>query len=768
MIKKEAISIRLFVITLILSLGSTLHAQEPALEEIIVTAQKRTQSLQDVPISVATVSGDTIGDRSIDSLSSLSNSIPNLYITESQIDSRIQIRGILTGANKGFEQSVAMYSDGIYYGRSQLVRLPLVDLDRVEVLRGPQPTLFGKNAIAGAVSVHSARPTDEFEGSLSLSYEVVHEEPQANVVLSGPLSDAVRGRAVISYRGLDGYFNNQFLNRKEPNIKELFFRGTLEWDVADNFLARLKVEFADFEREGWPLEIHTPIGTFSDVYGSFMVEFNQDYHNESSRTNSINDVKDFVLDLEYQLGGHTLSGTTGYVDYDTTEIVDVDYSRLNILDGTNQAESYKQFSQELRLTSPGGEKVDYIAGLYYQDGDLTATDEVFLGPFLAANPALVPIVDSFTDRLYTQSATLWSVFAQVDVHFTDVLTLTVGARYNQEDKEGRRRFEIISGPTNTGADIPSPSPDHPNLRNFLYANLFNMFPHDVNGSRREKSFNPLVNLQYQIVDNVMTYVSFTQGTKAGGFDIRGNSVAGNPVPTAGTFEFEDEAATSYELGAKLFFPRAEFNFAVYYTEYKDLQTQIFDGSLGFLVTNAAAATTKGFEADGRALLSDNITIYGAVAFLDFKYDSFENGQCYFGKTPDNPDTGQCSLTGERAISTPEWTGSLGFDFDYRLTDTLDLDANLNLSYSDSYFNMANLDPNSLQSSYAKLGIVIGVSSADGKWRLSLIGDNLTDEVIFLTTGALPLSTTFTQQGGIAYDGFIARPRNFTFKFDYNF
>ena len=182
--------------------SQTVFAQ--TLDEIIVTSQKREQGLQEVPISISAVTGATIENRSIDSMMDLSASVPNFNIQENQIDTTLMIRGVTTGNNKGFEQSVGLYFDGISYGRSQLVRTPLVDLERVEVLRGPQPTLFGKNAIAGAVNVVSAKPTDEFEGKLSASYEIEQEETQILGVVSGPLSENLNGRLTASYRDMDG------------------------------------------------------------------------------------------------------------------------------------------------------------------------------------------------------------------------------------------------------------------------------------------------------------------------------------------------------------------------------------------------------------------------------------------------------------------------------------------------------------------------------------------------------------------------------------
>jgi outer membrane receptor protein involved in Fe transport len=746
-------------IAVALALPNLVQAQ--VLEEVIVTAQKRAQSLADVPISVAAVSGDVIANRNIQSLASLSESVPNLFITESQIDSRIQIRGVQTGANKGFEQSVAMYVDGIYYGRSQLIRLPLMDLDRVEVLRGPQPTLFGKNAIAGAVSVWSATPTDEFEGSITASYEFEQEEPQISGMVSGPLSDNLSGRLVASYREMEGYFTNQVLGSDEPDIDETFVRGTLQWDTTDKLRVSLKGEYAEFNRDGWALEIHTPTDNFSNIYqGPFFVETKENYRNESSHSNSENEVHNAVLNIDYQLGEHTLTAITGWVDYDTTELIDVDYSRLDLLDGTNQSEDYEQISQEIRLTSPGGEKIDYIAGVYYHDSELTVTDEVFFGSTFLLTP-FAPLADSNTDRHYTQDATLWSIFAQADINFTDALTLTLGVRYNEEEKDARRRLAIVAGPTNIGVGIPSPLPPYNNLLELLYGGL-NMYAHDVKGDRDEDSLDPLVNLQYRFNDEIMTYISYAEGSKAGGYDVRGNSIEGDPVAVPGTWEFEDESATNYELGAKFSYDRAELNVALYYTEYDNLQTQIFDGTLNFLVTNASESTVQGVEADGRFLITDNLEMYASAAYLDFEYDSFENGQCAY------PQTGTCSLTGERAPSTPEWTANFGFNYEANITDSLVFDANLNVDYSDDYLMMANLDKNSGQDSYTTVGAVLGISGNDRSWRASLIGGNLTDERIRVQTGALPLSTTFTGGTGIAYDSIYARPRNYTLKLEYFF
>lgn len=267
------------------------------LEEVIVTAQKRAEGLQDVPISINAISGEKIDDYNITSLGDLSGSVPNLQITKTGITNQIGMRGIYSGSNKGFEQSVAMYVDEVYYGRGQLIRLPLVDLERVEVLRGPQPTLFGKNAIAGAISLTSAKPTDEFEASISTLYEFEHDESKTVAVVSGPLSDQLAGRLVMSYREMDGWMENTTLEREEPNTQETYVRGTLMWE-ADNFTATLKAETAEFDTAGRSLENHTPVGTYSLVPAFTGVDTRADYNRQDNGQESDNQVNNVVLNVE--------------------------------------------------------------------------------------------------------------------------------------------------------------------------------------------------------------------------------------------------------------------------------------------------------------------------------------------------------------------------------------------------------------------------------------------------------------------------------------
>ena len=737
-----------------------------SLEEIVVTAQKRAESLSEVPISISAVTGETLDNRSIDSLATLSQSMPNVNIFEGAIDSTIQVRGVTTGNNKGFEQSVAMYFDGVPYGRAQLVRTPLVDLERVEVLRGPQPTIFGKNAIAGAISVISAKPTDEFEGKISVSYESEHEESQVLGVVSGPLSDSLRGRLTVSYRDMDGWVNNTQLQRLEPQREESYVRAQLAWDDGEDLQINFKAETADFDSLGYSMENLNPQGQFGLVFaGPIGVELEENWVRASGDVFSNNKMQTFVLTAENDWNGHSVTSVSAYVEYDSTEVLDVDYTRNLILDGTNQTEDFEQFSQEFRIASPGGERFDYIGGLFFQTEDIHVTDGVPLGSFFVlAGPPVSLVNGTRWARQYEQSSDRWSVFAQGDYDITDQLNLTVGARYSKEEKDARRALSVF------GSDGNLASP--PILG--LWAAVLNVYPHDISDSREESSFDPLVRLQYQMSDELAFHVSYTEGSKAGGFDIRSNSAPGTATVTgapAGTFEFQNEDAENIELGLKYASDRAEFNLTLFKTEYENQQTSVFDGVLSFFVGNVSASELEGVELDGRFLLAEGLELYASAASIDFKYTDYKTGTCGYSETPVN---GYCDRSGYTSPYLPDTTANFGINYETAISSGLMLDVNLNANHSSDYLLSTAHDSLHTESGFTKLGAHIGLSSASGAWRVSLIGDNLTDERVKVAGVGLPLGRTFVRLAsggaldGIAYYSFYQRPRNITLKLDYNF
>jgi len=763
-------------------ISSIASAEETfTLEEIIVTAQQRVEGLQDVPISVSAVSGEKMNEAGITNLEGMTAYVPNLTMNQTGIGTIVAIRGISSGINQGFEQSVGQYVDGIYYGRAQLARAPMMDMARVEVLRGPQSILFGKNSVAGAVSMHTAKPTDEFEGSVTALYEPDHGEQDIRVVLSGPITDNLSGRLAILDRSIDGYYENNTLNRDESAEEENVFRASLQWEASEDLTVNLKVEDGSFDTKGRFLEIVNPaeIDSAGTSYsqalsaltgGAYSLDTTQDFKRQSNGDSGTNDTENVTLNIDYSLGDHTLTLITGYNAYEFDETCDCDFTGASVITA-DTTEKFDQYSQEIRLTSPGGETVDYIAGFFYQKSEIDFEDAIRLPTdsvlALALNGSLgIDGSGTSSERTFTQDSEVMSVFAQATWNISDATRLTVGGRYTDETKDAtRRQFHTDA----TGSVLPVGAPTDP--LNLLYG-LFLLEPYDeISQSRSEGAFTPLVTIQHDVNEDLMVYATYVTGAKAGGFDVRSNShpdasvgnainLLGGGSQITGVFEYADEEAKSFELGSKLTFAdgAAELNAALFYTEFTNLQTSQFDGKLGFNVTNAGEATSQGLELDGRWRVSEGLTLSGSMAYLDFEYDSFPNAQCYFGQTPDSSvDATLCDSSGKTREFTPEIQATFSADYVYALSEGLELRTVMDLVYSDEYFASPTIDPNLIQDSYVKVNARISLGSTDGKWDVALVGKNLTDETVMSFGNQAPTSTTLTGGNGTAYYAFYDRP-----------
>jgi len=809
--------------SILLALAPVALAQAK-LEEIVVTATKRTESLQNVPISVNALSGMKMDQAGITNLEKMTAYIPNFSMNQTGISSTITVRGISSGINQSFEQSVGMYNDGIYFGKAQLSRLPLFDMERVEVLRGPQPILFGKNSIAGAVSLITQKPTDEFEGYAQALYEPDANEQDYRFVVNGPITDTLSGRLALLYREMDGWVENlAFKNRDEREEQEQFVRGSLRWQATDDLEFLGKYENAQFDTRGRNVELvndiileTNPPGARSYITGitglvnlvnsridqglikgpkitNYVVD---DAKLDEKRTagpydKSDNNVNNFLLDAKYALGDHSLDFVTGYLYYKSKEMCDCDYSSAPMLDGSTLKEDYDQFSQEIRLTSPGGEKVDYIAGLYYQKNSLSFNDRIYTPVNSLFRALLASFYDTATKRQFDQDASMWAAFAQATWHIDEQWRLILGGRYTQEDKQGRRHManydhDGVQQPINTF-----------NLYNAMWGAL-NVEPNTQRGHRNEEAFTPQVVVQWDALEDVMLYASYVEGFKSGGYDNRSNAdpnpavqVPGTPLSAVGAWEFDKEEATSYEMGFKstLLDGAAEVNGAFFYTEYDDLQTSVFDGVVGFNVKNAGKATTQGMELDGRWAMHEYFTLSGSLAYLDFEFDEFPVAQCWFGQQqlePGKVTNGllqQCDAKGERKEYTPEWKGVLSGDFHYPVTDALELRATVDYQYSDSYIYTPQLDPRSEQDAFSMVNARIALAQSDDKWEVALIGNNLTDEQFINYGGTGVLASTATRvanpdinpaapsaniQSGNAYYVFDNRPRSYSLQATYRF
>jgi len=798
--------------------GAAAATTAATLDEIVVTAQKRAQSLQDVPVSVAAVDAEKISDAGIVDLQGLSEFVPNFTINETGISTTITVRGISSGINSGFEQSVGMYNDGIFYGRDQLARIPMLDMERVEVLRGPQGILFGKNSIAGAVSQITAKPTDELEGSITGLYEPDHGEQDLRLVLSGPLSESVSGRIAILDRSLDGYIKNTLTKEDEQQEDEQLIRASLKWDINEDITANFKTSRATFDTVGRNLEVFNSVklpidgskdhlsvlnvltgGIVTDANGNPEIENGKPKINpkkyiegELNRSGSMNpsssdnEVNNNTLSVDWQLDGLTFTSVTGYVDYEFDELCDCDFTGAEVFNATRD-EKYSQFSQEFRFASELGNTVDYIGGLFYQKNDLDYKDviafpdnsimqTVFALPDAeggtADKRALKDLVNgSSTQRTFDQDGDLWAIFAQATWNIADNLRLTAGGRYTDENKEAKRTQKHQKNANAIALGAAG------NLyTNALYG-AFLIEPHEVGGKLDDESFTPLISMQWDADDQTMLYATWTKGYKSGGFDARSNSHPDAPVTNAqkdgedfeGAWQFKPEEVNSFELGSKMALAdgAAELNLAFYLMEYSDLQVSQFDGVLGFNVTNAGEATVQGLEADGRWAVTDNVTLTGSAAYLDFNYDKFPDSQCYFGQ--DDPDGDKlCDAAGKRKEYTPEFQANIGALWSGQVSDGLYLDASMDIAYMDEYLYAATLDPRAKQDAYTLVNARVSLANGSDTWEVALIGRNLTDETVVNFGGNTPLASTLTGGAGNSYYGFVNRPRNIAVQGTYRF
>ena len=770
------------------------HAQESnsnlRLEEITITAQKRAESMQDVPISVATVDGVKLQQAGIENFEDLTTYLTNVHFTQTGFSTQVRVRGIGSDNSQGFEQSVGMYIDGIHYSRAQLFRAPMFDLEMVELLRGPQGTLFGKNSISGALNLSTRKPTDTLEGYVTFSPEFEEDAVELTGAISGPLTDSLSARLAVRSLERDGSHFNEFKQVDEAETDEKAIRLSLHWEASDDLTFDFKAESNKFETRGRAIEIIkdeslTPGGAnFSQVlqtvFSQRAFDSDIDYIRSTNRAEfSDNSMKNITLTGNYEFNDHTLTFTTGKVDFSYEELCDCDFLPIETLP-LPITDDFDQLSQEIRITSPSDKRFEWIAGAFYQGYEQEFTDVLNVNPdnLLITALNLPALSDTSNARFFSQESDAWALFGQATFKINEDWRVTVGGRFTEEEKTATKVLRLIQ--PSTGNEITNVE------AGLLYWNVFGTetealasIPnggHNVRGERDESEFLPLVNVAWDINPNIMSYLRYTQGYKSGGFDPRSNKVGADINSTRAVdelehFEFENEDADSYELGMKsfLFNGRLEFNLAAFILNYEDLQISQFDGAVGFNIGNAKEISTHGIEADGRLLISESLSASYGFSWLDFEYDDFKNGNCYVGETPDGIDTtgdgvvDSCDYTGRRGVYTPEFTVNLTLDHKHTLSADYDLMSSIDMQYIDEQQVHVNQDPAGLIDAYTLVNARIGLQHTD--WSVALRAKNLFDEEIISYSANAPLASRF---GANTQYGFIRSPRTVYLDFRVNF
>ena len=671
----------------------------------------------------------------------------------------------------------------------------LKDVEMVEVLRGPQGTLFGMNTTAGALNITSKNATDEFEATIKGYFVPEFNKQEVEFAVSGGLSDDLRARVALKYESDDGYIENVITGNDEPQRENIATRVTFDWDITDKFNANLKIQHDSDEVNGRNIVVtvepylHEAGTPQTEAVLASLVEYNLDF--KSANTNPALDEQQFeestsdhvTLNLSYDWGDYTLNSVTGWQSYDLDGAKDQDSSARTLIYSPAFNENYEQFSQELRLTSPGGETLDYIVGAYFQTSELEYSEVSSVYPLAMRG-----------ERDFKSNSDLWAIFSQFDYNVTDNFTASFGVRYTEEEKEGQREMVIIdpltgervqeSALVRPPALIPALNAfGLPGLPGNVYALMLgDKFPyldplllgkqtqnipnsifstideHSLTGTRTEKSFTPSLTLSYQLNDDTLFYVKGAQGFKSGGFDARSN--------LGGNFEFEEESVISYELGSKLTLDEgaAELNIAIFQMNFDDLQTSVFDGQVGFNVENAGQATTSGIELDGRWAVADEITLVGGLGLLDFEWDEFKGAKCFTSNVlvSDNVDeTGtSCDLTGETNALVPDVTANIGIEHATFIFDQYELITNVDVNYRTEFYTSTDLNPFTMQDAYAKVNLSIALMYEE-TWQVALVGKNLTNEITKNFSFDLP----FTKGG---YANMVEPGRSIGVQFSYSF
>jgi len=708
---------------------TSMQGMTMALEEITVTATKRVESIQEIPISMQVITGDKMEAAGITEFEALSTLVPNFSVGDGLVTNNVIIRGVGSGNDRGFEQSVGMFIDGVYMPRSRQYRSPFLDVERVEILRGPQAVLYGLNSTAGSINISTKtnRPGDEFEASLMGEYEALYDSYLARAIIGGAVGDnfAMRLVAQTSDSG-DGTEKNAVTGRNSNVHEQDLVRLTTVYEPLENLSLKLKYEHVNFKTEGNYGEAITRDGnpidfgawivdgkanhqqSYDDTLISLLTIYDTDQDSAGSEQSSNN----IALKVNYDFNdGNTLTVTGAYSKFKYDSGTDIQNNGLALLQGYI-FEDYEQSSLEVQYSSPADQVVDYIIGAYYQQSNLHGASGLALNGSLLG---LGPVAFLGDSRLLVDQD-MFSVYGHAIWNINTGVRLIGGLRYVDEAKEVDRPATCQRINLNgTGlVDIPG----FPSLCSEAA---------DYKNDRSSNNWMPEIALQYDFTEDIMLYTKVSKSVKSGGF-------AASVTAPPSNIEFDDETATGFEMGMKstLADGTVQLNVALFIIDYKDLQLTSFVDSGGAVptaaVSNAGKAKSQGVELDVRWAANEGLTLGGSMGWLDAEYEEFSNGPCSRTHTVTTGES-VCDLAGRELPLAPNLTASVFAEGEFNLGNGINLVSGVDLSWSQDYFVDFNLEPNIKQNAWAKLDVRIGLASQDNKWSVSIIGQNLTDETI---------------------------------------
>lgn len=753
----------------------------PSSSVIIVTAQKREQGLTEVPISIAAIGAEQIEATGADDATSFANLVPNFNVYEGfdRSEVAINVRGLTSGtSNPGIDPSVGFFIDGVYIARPAALTGKLTDIDRLEVLRGPQGTLYGRNTSAGAVNIYTKDPGNSLEAELIAgfaSYDMLDLRARA----SGPLSDSVGASISGYYARQDSYLDDAVTGNPIGSSEDYGFRAKVLLEPTDTLEIKLIGDYSKGTTNASRLvgvfqkdqqDIATILQTAQQTMNPGLARFIRAVQNvplEFSRDTlrspggEADDLEQFGVSAEinWDVGPVTLTSITAYRESEDFASVDPDLSPAELFK-TSVANEDDQFSQELRIASNeqfGG--LDFLLGLYYFESSfVTDTQTAFGVPLFGQYNASMP-PDPITEAqsansVASQEAEAFAVFGQIGYEIVDDLKLTYGFRYNDETKTGTIDQNPDRG-INSASGIPFP----------LQFPIFIGLTDEVSGS----DFINMASLNYQISGNSNVYATYSEGIKSGG-------VNASILLNANGLTFDKEESTSYELGYRNVFDNGlRFNLALFYTEFQNLQVQTFDPSnpANIIVVNAGQAEIYGVEADIFWPITDRLDLNLAGAYNHSQYVDTTLPGTTIVQNPALPGIdlsvpATVDVDGRTLSRAPKVSLSGGLQYTLPVSDDWDFSLRSDVAYTSSQYLDAVLAPESFIDGYGTVNLRATFAQIDSSLSVSIYANNLFDKEYYTQIIASPaaaglgvdptVATFFGVQGAPQVFGMEVRKR----------
>ncbi len=747
-----------------------------SIEEILITARKREENLQETPIAITALSGDQLRDRNVTNLMEVGSFAPNVIMATGSSGSgggnngTVYIRGVgqidfLFTTDPG----VGIYIDGVYHPRTLGAVMDLLDLERVEILRGPQGTLFGKNTIGGALNLISVKPTGETGGFAEVTIGEFNRLDFRGGVDFPVVEDKLFTRVSVSSKNRDGYgkrlnFDTGAVIDETGNEDQTAARGALRWLPSDRVTVDLSVDYTREREKSVPTTLlqfddagefgGVPIALWNALIGgpsgtpmsSAFITGNEDTSYGTGPNGNTLDLWGVGLTIEADLGFATFKSITAYREMEATFGRDGDGSPLPVLE-TDQVQDQDQLSQEFQLSGVAmDEKLNWMAGAFYFDefgrdrnqvvltsglfgalealptqlsGDPCAPP--FVAPGCAGNP-INPLLDLDFDIFNEIDITSWALFTQLTFDFTEQLSMTAGARYTYEEKDYTLEHRRIA------------------------SNTF-IVPYTQVGNDWSE-VTPMASLSYQVSDDLMFYGSVSKGFKSGGYN-------GRPIVSSQVEAYDPEFVWAYEAGVKSewFGNRLRVNAAVFFSDYEDIQFTAVTadpdtGTLLLDVDNLGNAEIKGVELEVEARPIENLDISAAVGYTDFEITKLL------------PTVTNLSLDAKQP-RTPEWTANASIQYGWTFLANGFLTVRADWLYEDDSFSDPNNTPVIARKAHSIFNARLVYRHLEHDFEIALFGTNLTDKRV-VVSGLSALDSFGTAEG------FFNRPREWGASFRKNF